>query len=424
MNDTAAMLCFVMILLVPLAALGLALMNTGLGRSRSAAHTMLTAICMMATAALAYFVCGFSFEGVAGHASHIWNVAGKPWSWAGAETPFFSRLPLDGSTPSLVALLQIFSAGLAAIIPLGAGTDRWRLGPACLSSAVMGGLIYPLFAHWAWAGGWLAQMGVLYGMGRGYLDSGGAGCIQVTGGLAALSIAWILGPRRGKYGPSGMASAIPGHHTVFVLFSCFLVWVGWLALNASGAMLFAGVPAGMSVLIAINTTLSASLSMLAAAVTTRARFGRPDASLCANGWVAGLVASSAGCAFMAPAVAALIGLVAGVLVILSVEWIDLHLGVDDPGGSISVHTIAGVWGLLALGMFGRVPAAQWLAQLVGVATLFGFVLPVAYTANWLLNRFLPQRISAEGEWQGMDLYELGAGAYPEFVIHREDFIQR
>ena len=424
MTEVGTALCFVMILMVPLAALGLGLMNTGLGRSRSAAHTMLTALSIMATAALAYFVCGFSWQGVAGHAACVLNVAGKPWSWLGAEAPFLGGLPLDGSPASLVVLLQMFSAGMAALIPLGAGTDRWRLAPACASSALMAGLIYPLFAHWAWGGGWLSQLGIYYGMGRGYLDAGGAGCIQVTGGLTALSIAWILGPRRGKYAPSGMAAAIPGHHTVFVLLSCFLAWMGWTGLNASGAMLFAGVAPGTVVLIAVNTMLSAGMSALAAAVITRARFGRPDASLCANGWVGGLVASSAGCAFMAPAVAALTGLVAGSLVTLSVEWIDVYLGVDDPGGSISVHVIAGVWGLLALGLFGHVPAGQWLAQLVGVATLFGFVLPLAYTTNWLLNRFLPQRVSPEGEWQGMDLYELGAGAYPEFVIHREDFIQR
>jgi len=141
---------------------------------------------------------------------------------------------------------------------------------------------------------------------------------------------------------------------------------------------------------------------------------------------------------VSPAVAALTGLVAGALVALSVEWIDLYLGVDDPGGSISVHALAGAWGLLALGVFGRLPvdrvlngvgsgpgdALQWLAQLVGIATLLGFVLPLTYSLNWLLNRVFPQRVSAEGEWQGLDLYELGSTAYPEFPIHREDFIQR
>jgi len=424
MTEAAGVLCFAMILLVPFASLGLALMNTGLGRSRSAAHAMLTALCIVATAALVFFICGFCWAGATGRAAHSINIAGKLWNWSGAEAPFFGGLPLDGSTPSLVALLQMLSVGLAALIPLGAGTDRWRLAPACVSAAVMAGLTYPLFAHWAWAGGWLAQLGPLYGMGRGYLDAGGAGCIQVIGGLTALCIAWILGPRRGKYGASGMPAAIPGHHTVFVLLSCFLVWLGWCGLNSAGAMLFAGVAPGTCVLIVVNTTLAAGLSALAAAAITRARFGRPDASLCANGWVGGLVASSAGCAFMAPAVAALTGLVAGALVTLSVEWIDLYLGVDDPGGSISVHAVAGVWGLMALGIFGRVPAGQWLAQLTGVATLFGFVFPLTYTSNWLLNRFLPYRVSQEGEWQGMDLHELGAGAYPEFVIHREDFTQR
>jgi len=442
LSEVGTAFCLAMILLVPLAALGLCLMNTGLGRSRSAAHTMLTALCITATAALVYFFCGFSWQGAAGRAAHVFTVAGKPWNWIAAEPMFFRGLPLDGSGSdsgaSLAALLQMFSVGLAALIPLGAGTDRWRMAPACVSSALMAGLSYPLFAHWAWGGGWLAQLGLHYGLGRGYVDAGGAGCIQVAGGLAALSIAWILGPRRGKYAASGMAAAIPGHHTVFVLLSCFLALMGWFGLNASGAMLFAGAAPGEVVLIAVNTMLSAGLATLAAALITRARFGRPDASLCANGWVGGLVASSAGCVFMPPAVAALTGLVAGALVTLSVEWIDLYLAVDDPGGSISVHAVAGVWGLLALGMFGRIPAGrvlngvgsgagdsgQWLAQLVGVATLFGCVLPLTYSLNWLLNRFLPQRVSAEGEWQGMDLTELGAGAYPEFVIHREDFIQR
>jgi Amt family ammonium transporter len=167
------------------------------------------------------------------------------------------------------------------------------------------------------------------------------------------------------------------------------------------------------------------MAALAAAAITRARFGRPDASLCANGWVAGLVASSAACAFMTPAAAALTGLVAGALVTFSVEWLDIHLGVDDPAGSISVHAIGGIWGLLALGIFARIPgdSGQFAAQLAGVATLLGFVLPLTYSLNWLLNRFYPQRVAAEGERQGMDLYELGAGAYPEFVIHREDLTQ-
>jgi Amt family ammonium transporter len=181
-------------------------------------------------------------------------------------------------------------------------------------------------------------------------------------------------------------------------------------------------------LVAVNTTLAASSAALAAATITRARFGKTDASLCANGWVGGLVAASAGCAVMRPAAAIIVGLIAGVLVVYSVEWLELRLGVDDPGGSASVHAVSGMWGLIAVGPLGAllpggVPG-QWLAQLVGVATLLGFVLPASYGLNWLLNRVSPQRVAIEGERQGLDLYELGAGAYPDFQTHNDDFWQR
>jgi Amt family ammonium transporter len=157
------------------------------------------------------------------------------------------------------------------------------------------------------------------------------------------------------------------------------------------------------------------------------RFGRPDASLSANGWVGGLAAGSGACAFVPPAAAIVIGLVAGILIPLAIENLELRLGVDDPGGAISVHAIGGLWGVIAVGIFARFPtpvSGQWIAQLVGAATLLGCVLPVTYAANWLLNRFIPHRIAPEGERQGLDLYELGAGAYPEFMTHTDEFLQR
>ena len=151
LSEMGTALCLLMILLVPLAALGLALMNTGLGRSRSAAHTMLSALCILSTAALVYFFCGFSFQGFAGRSARFFTVAAKPWNWLAAEPMFLSGLALDGSPASLAALLQTFSVGVAALIPLGAGTDRWRLGPACASSALLTGVMYPLLLHVAGA---------------------------------------------------------------------------------------------------------------------------------------------------------------------------------------------------------------------------------------------------------------------------------
>jgi Amt family ammonium transporter len=199
-------------------------------------------------------------------------------------------------------------------------------------------------------------------------------------------------------------------------------------LNGAGAILFTGVSAGRTVLIAVNTVLSAGSAALSVAAITRARFGKTDASLSANGWVAGLVAVSAGCAVIRPAAAVIVGLIAGALVVYSVEWLELHLAVDDPGGSVSVHAVGGLWGLVATGLLGAVAPGDapglWLGQLVGIATLLGFVLPVTYGLNWLLNRVSAQRVAVEGERQGLDLYELGAGAYPDFLTHNEDFWQR
>jgi Amt family ammonium transporter len=405
-------------MLVPLAIAGIALINTGLGRSRSASHAMLTSLCAVSVAAAAYFVCGFAIQGFPGGPAHTIAAAGKQWNWIAAQPLFLRGLALDASPACLTVWLQLLSVALAALIPLGAGLDRWRLGAASASTALLAGLVYPLFAHWVWGGGWLAQIG--------FVDAAGSAPVQAVGGLTALAMAWILGPRRGKYSSEGgLPAAIPGHNAVLVLFACFLVWTGWLGLNGAGAMLFGGAPVGALVRVGLNTTLSAAMAGLAAAAITRVRFGRPDASLCANGWIGGLAASSAGCLFFDPAVAALAGLVAGALVVFTVEWLDIYGEIDDPTGSISVHAIGGIWGVLALGFFARSGSAvQPLAQVAGVATLLGFVLPLAYSLNWLLDRVSPQRVAPEGERQGLDLHELGAGAYPEFVIHREDFLQR
>lgn len=438
LTDLSAGLCILSTLLVPFGMAGLALINMGLGRSRSATHTLLSSMCVIAVAALAYVIFGFAVQGFIFRPAVTITVGNATWNCI-AQEPLFARgIGRGDFTSSLVLLLQVFSVSMAALIPLGSGLDRWRLGSVCASTALMAGITYPLFAHWVWGGGWLAQLGVNYGLGHGFVDAGGSSSIQAVGGLTALAITWILGPRRGKYSNEGMPAAIPGHNLVFVLFGCLLALVGWLGLNAAGAILFSGTEPGLVPLIAINTILAAASALLAAVIITRLRFGKPDASLSANGWVGGLVAGSAACAFIVPPLAIIIGLVAGALVTFSVEWLELHLTVDDPGGAISVHAVCGIWGVVALGVFGRFPSpvlnvapgplavplgdsGQWLAQVIGIATLIGFVLPLTYGLNWALNRFYPQRTPPEAERQGMDLSELGAGAYPEFVTHTDEF---
>ena len=426
--ETTAALCGLLILLIPLAYAGLAMMNSGLGRSRSAVHSMMASLTVIGVAAVVYVICGFRWQGVPGGAAYALIAAGKPWNWIGSGRFFFGGLDPSSSPGLLIACFGMFACSLSAIIPLGAGAERWRLGAAALSTVWLAGFVYPLVAHWTWGGGWLAGMGANFGIGGGFVDAGGAGTIQVVGGLSALSVAWLLGPRRSKFSQDGMPMAIPGHNAVFTTFGCFLALIGWFGLNSSAAILFYGATAARIPLISVNTALTAGSALLAAALVTRTRFGKPDASLSANGWIAGLAASSAGAAFQVPAEALMVGLVAGAVVPFSVELLELHLKIDDPGGSISVHVAGGMWGLIAAGFLGHFPGVyddgQWLAQLIGVATLLGFVFPLIYGSNWVLNRIMAYRAAPDGERQGMDLHELGANAYPEMVSHLEDFQQR
>ncbi len=420
------------IMLIPFAAAGLGLIHAGLGRSRSAAHAMLATLCVLSVTTIVFVVIGFTFTGYSGGSSYSLVVGGVDWNWIGAEKLFARGIDFAASsgqiTVGLVFCFHLFAVGLAAIVAIGAGTDRWRLGATCVSSALFAAIVYPLFAHWVWAGGWLARLGDTFGLGTGFLDAGGSAVVQVAGGLTALAIACLLGPRRGKYGSDGMATAIPGHNIVLVLLGCMLALAGWTGLNAAGSLIFYGATPGSIALVVANTFLAAAASTLAALLVTRFRFGKPDASLTANGWIAGLVAGSAGCVFISPGAAILIGLVAGGFVPYAVELFELKLFVDDPGGAISVHAGAGLWGVLAAGIFAAAApgmrGAQIVAQLVGIATLLGFVLPVSYAANWLLNRIWPQRVDRDGDHQGMDIRELGAGAYPEFVVHSDEFVPR
>jgi Amt family ammonium transporter len=426
LSDVTTALCIGLILLVPLAIAGLSLINTGLGRSRSAAHMMMCSLGVISVAAIVYFIVGFSWQGYLDSNGYFFTLGGKQWNWLAVEKFFLRGLPLDGSAPSLALWLEMLSVCLAAMIPLGTGADRWRMSAAVVSTVLLAGWTYPLFAHWVWGAGWLAALGANYGLGAGFLDVGGSSTIHCVGGLSALSIAWILGPRRGKYSREGMPMAIPGHNAVYMTFGCLLALMGWIGLNGAGAILFAGVDPGATVLIGVNTLLCAASAGLTAAIVTKIRFRKPDVSLSVNGWVGGLVASSAACAYILPPEAVVVGAIAGGLVTLSIEWFELRLGVDDPAGAVSAHGLGGVWGLLAAGLIGSAAHAhgQFLAQVVGIATLLGFVFPLTYGINRLLDRVHRQRVEHEGERQGMDLFELGAGAYPEFVTHNDESSQR
>ncbi|MGO8758692.1 MAG: ammonium transporter [Terracidiphilus sp.] len=419
MSDAAIVLTLVLLLLAPLAIAGVTLINAGLGRARSAAQAMLGNLFLGAVAVVVFAVAGAAFAGLPGNWAVVLHAGGKAWSVLGLGGFFLGGLGSAAPQAQLALLFEFLAVAMAVMIPWGSGADRWRLTAGGAAAAVLAAIVFPLAAHWIWNGGWLRQLGVNFSLGDGFLDCGGAATVHVLGGLSALALVWIAGPRRGKFPKEGLSTAIPGHNAVYVLFGCLLALVGWLAWNAAGAILWVHAPLAALPGTAMNTLLSASGALAATFAVTQARFGKPDASLCANGWMAGLVASSACAASVKPVAALFIGVVAGIFTPLLVELLELALSIDDPSGAVTVHGAAGLWGLIAVGVFAPAPG-QFLAQLVGIAALVGVFLPLVYLLFAVLNRVVPFRVDPDGERMGMDLHELGGGAYPEFVIHRDE----
>jgi len=423
MSDATLVLTLALLLVAPLAIAGVALINTGLGRSRSAAQALLGSLAIVVVTTIVFALMGASLTGYLpggpGGAGHAFQVAGKSWNWLGAGPFLLGNLSAAPPQSQLVILFEFLAVAMAAAIPWGSGADRLRLSAGFAVAAVLAGLVFPLFAHWAWAGGFLAQLGVNFSLGQGFLDPGGAASVHVLGGLSALAVVWIVKPRKGKFPKEGLSTALPGHNAVYILFGCLVALVGWLAWNLAGAVLWLHAPLTDLPVTAINTLLSASGAFAATYTVTRVRFGKPDASLCANGWLAGLVASSACAALVTPGQALFVGILAGIVTPLLVEVLELALSIDDPSGAITVHAVGGLLGLIAVGIFAGKPG-QLVAQMVGIGALLGLLLPLAYFLFLLLDRFVPFRVDPDGERIGMDLHELGGGAYPEFVIHRDE----
>jgi len=423
MTDAVFALTLALLFLAPLAIAGVALINAGLGRSRSATQALLGNVAIVAVTAIVFAVVGAAFAGTPGLLSccggHSFQLAGKSWNWLGAGPFLLNGMSSFAPQSQLGLLFEFMAVALAAMVPWGSGADRWRLTAGCAAAAVLAAIVFPLLAHWVWGGGWLSQLGVNFGLGAGFVDGGGAATVHMLGGLSALAVIWIVGPRKGKFPKEGFATALPGHNAVYILFGCLLALVGSLAWNVAGAVLWLHAPLAALPVTAINTLLSAAGAVAATFAVTQVRFGKPDASLCANGWLAGLVASSACAGILTPGASLFVGLVAGIVTPLLVELLELAVSIDDPSGAITVHAAGGLWGLVAAGLFAP-QAGQLVAQLVGIATLLGLVLPLVYLLFWLLNRVVPFRVDPDGERIGMDLHELGGGAYPEFVIHRDE----
>lgn len=430
---------------------GFAMVEAGLCRVKNANHTYMMNFFVYGCGLFAYWIMGFAIQmgGAAGNGNlgglqalvgeHTLNLFGTNWGIFGQSGMFLSGHTYDVGV-MVIFLFQMVFMDTALTIVTGACAERWKFLTFAVSSVLMGAITYPLFANWAWGGGWLAQMGSNLGLGKGYCDFAGSGVVHAVGGLTALACALIVGPRIGKFNRDGSANAIIGHDISAVLIGCFILAFGWFGFNP-GSTLGASAAGCLRIgSVAVNTMLAGCTGTFGAVLYMWALKGKPDASMSVNGMLAGLVAITAPSGFVNPTGSAIIGLVAGILVCVSVAFVENTLKVDDPVGAISVHGTCGLWGVLSVGLFadgtsnyggswngvtGSVTglfygdASQLVAQLVGIVTLVGFVFSFSYALNWILDLILGQRVSAESEIEGLDLPEMGQLGYPEFVFRPE-----
>ena len=430
---------------------GFAMVESGLCRVKNANHTYMMNFTVYACGLFAYWLIGFAIQmgGAAGNGNlgglqslngeHTMSLFGKTWGLFGTQGLFLSGHTYDVGV-MVIFLFEMVFMDTALTIVTGAAAERWKFLTFCVSSVLMGAFTYPLFGNWAWGGGWLASLGSNLGLGKGYCDFAGSGVVHAVGGLTALAVALIIGPRIGKFNRDGSSNAILGHDISAVLIGCFILAFGWFGFNP-GSTLGASAAGNLRIgSIAVNTMLAGCTGTFGAMLYMWALKGKPDASMAGNGLLAGLVAITAPSGFVNTVGAAIIGLVAGVLVCLSVAFVENRMKVDDPVGAISVHGTCGLWGVLSVGLFadgtsnyggawngvnGSVTglfygdASQLVAQLVGIATLIGFVFTFSFVLNWILDVFLGQRVSAESELAGLDLPEMGQLGYPDFVFQPE-----
>jgi Amt family ammonium transporter len=438
--------------LVMFMQLGFALLETGLARAKNANHTMMMNLVVYGVGMLAYWLIGFTIQmgGVGAianlggtpplNAEYAITLFGKPFGLFGQHGLFLMHGGTYDVGVMVLFLFQMVFMDTGATIPTGAAAERWKFSAFIVTSFLFAAFTYPLFANWAWGGGWLSNLGANFGLGKGYVDFAGSGVVHAVGGLSALAIAMILGPRIGKFTRNGRPQAILAHDIVIVLTGCLILAFGWFGFNPGSTLGASGNGALRIGSIAANTMLASATGLLSAMLYMWLVFRKPDASMTGNGFLAGLVAITAPCAFVNPVGAVLIGLLAGVLVCISVSFVERVLKIDDPVGAVSVHGVCGIWGVISVGLFadgksnyggswngvnGSVTglfygdASQLVAQLLGVATLVGFVFVMSFVFGFVINLLVGQRVSAKSELQGLDLPEMGAVAYPEFELKAE-----
>ena len=410
---------------------GFGMLETGFCRQKNAVNVLSKNLIVFALSTVAYWAIGFSlmfsdgngFIGTSG-GFFLWNVTDNSPATGEAYKGIFSSLNWTGVPLNAKFFFQLVFAGTAATIVSGAVAERIKFLEFLIFSLLLVGIAYPITGHWIWGGGWLAK--------AGFYDFAGSEVIHSVGGWAALMGAAFLGPRHGRY-RNGDTVAMPGHNMSIATLGCLILWLGWFGFNPGSTM---AADANAIAHIAITTNTAGAFGGVAATVTAWLYLGKPDLSMIINGILAGLVGVTASCAWVNVPNSAIIGIVAGILVVFAVPFFD-NLKIDDPVGATSVHLVCGTWGTLAVGLFADGPTTgiytagpkagllvgggfdQLIPQLIGIISVGGMTVLLSTIFWYALKVLLGIRVTAAEEAEGLDIGEHGMEAYSGFVKETE-----
>lgn len=436
---------------------GFALVETGLCRAKNAGHTMAMNFMIYPLGMLGFYICGFAFmfggmadsqSAVNGGIATMGNyaglnsefgihIAGKFFGLFGTKGFFLQGAGYDTAAFALF-LFQMVFMDTTATIPTGGAAERWKFSAFMIYGCFIGSLMYPFFGNWVWGNGWLANLGANFpGLGHGHVDFAGSSVVHMQGGVITLMFCWLIGPRLGKYNKEGkLVHPITPHSIPMVMLGTFILAFGWFGFNPGSTL--AGTDLRIAV-VAVNTMIAGATATMATTLYMWwFKTKKPDPSMMCNGMLAGLVAITAPCAFVSAGGAAIIGIIAGILVVEAVFFFD-RIRIDDSVGAISVHGVNGAWGCLSIGLFadgtygdgwngvaGTVKGlfygggmGQFWAELIGVTTCFVTLSVLAFIVYKIAEVTVGNRVSAEVEIEGLDVPEMGVPGYAGMVMDKQ-----
>jgi len=388
--------------LVMLMQAGFAMVESGFTRGKNSINILMKNFMDFSLGTLLFYLVGYTLM----FGTDLGGFIGKP-------TLFYDDNGVDGIANQASLIFQTVFAATAATIVSGAIAERTKFSTYIVFTIIITAVIYPIAGHWIWGGGWLSTMATPFH------DFAGSTVVHSVGAWVGLAGAVVIGPRIGKYGKNGKVNAIPGHNLTIGALGVFILWFGWFGFNGGSQLAISGEENAIAVAsIFVNTNLSAAAGAIAAMTVTWIRHKKPGLSLTLNGALAGLVAITAGCDIVSPEASVLIGIIAGVALVFSVEFFDKILKIDDPVGAISVHGINGALGTILVGFFATEGGLFYgggtsllISQLIGVVAVAAWALSLGFIMFFTLKKTIGLRASTRDETLGLDITEHGETAY-------------